>query len=308
MMQEDISEMKEMSYKGFKVGDENVRASNGELRCPYCACKDRDYDYTSLLQHAIRVSEGSLSVEQRAKHSAMARYLAIDLSNQSPQIYSDEEWVPPKRTKRSTSVTARKNNPKGKAICRATVSAQEVAIAKREMNVLITKERVSNDEVQGVRKELIKGLSESGSNHGSIGIKRIGELDHDVFINELVMRMPPGDIVIKGIELCTLWQEKIKDPHWYPFQIIEDASGKHQRLIKEDDLTLQSLKDELGEEIHNMVVDALTEYHNSSGCYMAPELWNFREKRKASLQEVIRFIFKLPAVKQTPKPRKQTKG
>ncbi|XP_047952252.1 factor of DNA methylation 1-like [Salvia hispanica] len=344
MGEEDISEMKEMLYKGFKAGNEKVKASDGKFACPYCACKDQDYDYVSLLQHAIRVSEGSLSLHQRARHSAMATYLAIDISYQSPEKYSDDEWVPPKPTKRSRTQVTKKNNSKGKAaahakdVARAEQSEKEAAELKKkldettaktarrqqraketraklerkmdetreEMNVLITKERASNDELQGVRKELIKGFRESSS-RGHIGLKTIGELDHDAFINHLVMRMPPGDNVIRGVELCTEWEEKIKDVHWHPFNISEDANGKPQRSINEEDRVLVSLKEEFGEEIHDMVVDAVTEIHDhtfSGSC----ELWNFQDKRKASLVEVVHSLFKLPAAKRTSKQRKQTKG
>lgn len=189
---------------------------------------------------------------------------------------------------------------------------------------------------------IIQGLSDiQHNNHVRIGIKRMGELDRDVFVNELEMRMPPGEIVIKAVELCTLWEEKIKDPQWYPFKVTEDDKGKPQvdinsiiqfassltvgcivsidsvvclmqRSLKEDDLTLQSLKEEWGIEIHDVVVEALTEIqeHNPSGCYMVPELWNFSAKRKASLDEVIRAIFELQAVKAKPRtqPRKTLKG
>lgn len=170
--------------------------------------------------------------------------------------------------------------------------------------------------------------------HGvdGIGIKKFGELDPEDFISELREKIPPGDILIKGVELCTLWQEKIKDPHWYPFQIIEDDKGMpqvdlneifhqsalsnmttfssklvsiFQRFVKKDDVLLQALKEEWGRGIHDAVVDALTDLqeHNPSGCYMVPELWNFRAKRKAAPTEVIRHIFKLRAAKATPKPK-----
>lgn len=83
-----------------------------------------------------------------------------------------------------------------------------------------------------------------------------------------------------------------------------------QRMLKEDDITLQSLKEEWGEEIHDLVVEALTELqeHNPSGCYMVPELWNFKEKRKAALDEVIREILQNPAIRVKPRtqPRKRT--
>lgn len=95
-------EYKEHSYKLFQLRDYKVRASNGEFRCPFCACKDEDdYEYTHLLQHAIRVAEGSINGKQRAKHAAMARYLAVDLvdladeAKAEDQQVSDEDWVAP---------------------------------------------------------------------------------------------------------------------------------------------------------------------------------------------------------------------
>lgn len=106
-----VKEYKELSYKLFKLRDYKVKASNGDFRCPFCACKDDDeHDYTNLLQHAIRVAEGSITWKQRAKHSAMARYLAVDLANEvkAESEESDEDWVAPTPNKRSRSDTTTK--------------------------------------------------------------------------------------------------------------------------------------------------------------------------------------------------------
>lgn len=103
-----VEEYKEMSYKLFKLQDHKVKASNGEFRCPFCACKDEDdYAYTNLLQHAIRVAEGSITGKQRARHAAMARYLAVDLADEfkAESEQSSEEWVASTPTKRSRSDT-----------------------------------------------------------------------------------------------------------------------------------------------------------------------------------------------------------
>lgn len=172
-------------------------------------------------------------------------------------------------------------------------------------------------------------LLENDHYSSTIGIKRIGELDSKVFIDKMRHKMRrrkqilPGDVETKGLELCTSWQEKIKDPNWHPFHIVEDDNGipqvrgyifdklhcrgrqwnvTHafsgcviQRVVKEDDVTLQALKKEWGVEIHDAVVKALTEIreYNPSGCYVVPELWNFVEDRKAALDEAIRHISRL---------------
>lgn len=71
----------EESYKLFKRHVYRVRRCMGEFMCHFCASKEAaDNSYSSLLQHSIRVAVGSLDRMQRAKHYAMARYLAFDLA------------------------------------------------------------------------------------------------------------------------------------------------------------------------------------------------------------------------------------
>lgn len=58
------------------------------------------------------------------------------------------------------------------------------------------------------------------------------------------------------------------------------------------DEKLKNLKDEYGEQVLNAVTSALTEMnqYNPSGRYIVPELWNFRENRKATLKEGVSHI------------------
>lgn len=67
-----------------------------------------------------------------------------------------------------------------------------------------------------------------------------------------------------------------------------------QRVIDDNDEKLKELKDEFGDEVHTSVTTALLEIaeYNPSGGYIIPELWNFKEGRKASLKEVIQYVLR----------------
>ncbi|KAL2456746.1 Factor of DNA methylation 1 [Forsythia ovata] len=109
---------------------------------------------------------------------------------------------------------------------------------------LLTKELLSNDELQKARKELITGLNEMlNSSRVNIGIKRMGEIDEKAFQNIVKHKFPPEEAEIKTIELCSLWQEKLKNPDFYPFKIIHN-DGKHEEVLYKDDESQYKLKDE----------------------------------------------------------------
>lgn len=155
---------------------------------------------------------------------------------------------------------------------------------------LIVKERMSNEELQEARKELINGLKDF-SNRGNIGIKRMGELDSLVF-QEACKRKYPEDIAEdKAAELCSLWDEYLRDPEWHPFRVV-GVDGDHKEVIDETDEKLRSLKNEWGDDVYNAVTTALKEIneYNPSGRYITTELWNNKEGRKATLQEGVSYI------------------
>lgn len=67
-----------------------------------------------------------------------------------------------------------------------------------------------------------------------------------------------------------------------------------QKILDENDKDLNKLKLEWGDEIYNSIIAALKDLdeYNASGRYVVPELWNIKEDRKATLKEVINFIFR----------------
>lgn len=65
-----------------------------------------------------------------------------------------------------------------------------------------------------------------------------------------------------------------------------------QETIDDGDARVKELKDVWGDEVYKAVTTALLELNdcNPSGRYAVQELWNFKENRKASLKEGIRYI------------------
>ncbi|EOY18110.1 XH/XS domain-containing protein, putative isoform 3 [Theobroma cacao] len=85
---------------------------------------------------------------------------------------------------------------------------------------LIVRERKSNDELQEARKELINGLKEISS-RAHIGVKRMGELDSKPFFEVMKRRYNEEQAEERASELCSLWDEYLKDPDWHPFKRIK---------------------------------------------------------------------------------------
>ncbi|XP_015956518.1 protein INVOLVED IN DE NOVO 2 [Arachis duranensis] len=155
---------------------------------------------------------------------------------------------------------------------------------------LIVKERKSNEELQEARKELVEGLKELPA-QGNIRVKRMGQLDGKPFLEFFARRYNEEEAEERASELCSLWEEYLKDPDWHPFKVIT-IDGKETEIIKEDDEKLNGLKNEMGEGAYNAVVAALTEInaYNPSGRYIISEIWNYAKGRRATLEEGVEFL------------------
>ncbi|CAJ2660908.1 unnamed protein product [Trifolium pratense] len=171
---------------------------------------------------------------------------------------------------------------------------------------LVVQERKTNDELQDARKTLTSWIGCPNA-RAIISVKMMGKLDikpfeeaaerklsDDVNMKAATKTKLSSEVKLKAIEWCSQWEEYLKDPSWHPFKIVIDKEGNSKEILDEEDEKLKSLKEELGDEVHDAVATALKEMneYNPSGRYTVPELWNFREGRKASLKEGVCHLMK----------------
>ncbi|KAM1757034.1 hypothetical protein ACFX11_006334 [Malus domestica] len=173
---------------------------------------------------------------------------------------------------------------------------EELGNNKALNGVLIVNEHGKNVELQEARKALIIGLSDSTS-QTCIGLKRMGELDNKPFRSALKRPCPSkggAGLDDKAKKLCSLWEQHLRDPNWQPFRIIMNEQQKPTEFIDEQDEKLKGLREEFGEQVFQAVKTALAELneYNPSGRFPVPELWNFKEKRKATVTFELLDVFK----------------
>ncbi|XP_050277248.1 protein INVOLVED IN DE NOVO 2-like [Quercus robur] len=130
---------------------------------------------------------------------------------------------------------------------------------------LIVKERKSNDELQEAQNELVNDLKDLAS-RAHIGVKRVGELDSKPFHEAMRRKYNEEEAEDRASELCSLWEEYLKDPDWHPLKVIT-VVGNHQQVIDEEHEKLNDRRKELGDEVYNAVTAALMEIneYNPSG-------------------------------------------
>lgn len=64
-------------------------------------------------------------------------------------------------------------------------------------------------------------------NRSTIGVKRMGELDGKPFLEAMKRKYREEEAEDRAMELCSLWEEYLKDPDWHPFKVTM-VDGKHK--------------------------------------------------------------------------------
>lgn len=54
----------------------------------------------------------------------------------------------------------------------------------------------------------------------NIGIKRMGVIDFKAFTNAYKQRSLEEDADVSAAELCSLWENEIKNSDWHPFRVV----------------------------------------------------------------------------------------
>lgn len=68
------------------------------------------------------------------------------------------------------------------------------------------------------------------SGRAHIGVKRMGELDNKPFHEACKRKYGVAEPEERALELCSLWEEFLRDSEWHPFKVVE-IEGKHQVSI-----------------------------------------------------------------------------
>jgi len=148
----------------------------------------------------------------------------------------------------------------------------------------------SNHHLEVLRETLIKGFMElEGARN--FGVKEMGKLNEKPFQAACAVSLPPEEAELAASELYSIWEKLLNEPSWKPFQIVAVGGDCQNEIIDVDDEKLQELRREWGEGPYKSVVDALMERkeYNSNGVFTY-DLWNYKEGRKATLEEVIEYL------------------
>ncbi|KAI3901881.1 hypothetical protein MKW92_032304, partial [Papaver armeniacum] len=94
--------------------------------------------------------------------------------------------------------------------------------------------------------------------------------------------------ITESVQLCSFWESNLRDQSWHPFKIIE-VQGKQEEVIDGDDELLKGARDEFGEEVYKAITAAAMELNEYNPNVREPvqEIWNFKEKRRATTKEAI---------------------
>ncbi|KAK3163877.1 hypothetical protein QOZ80_1AG0009590 [Eleusine coracana subsp. coracana] len=138
-----------------------------------------------------------------------------------------------------------------------------------------------------------EGIGENMLGHMNIGIKRMGEINYLSLRKACLRKYRKDEAEVNASILASFWSQELRKPSWHPFKVVE-IGGRLKEVINDDDAKLKLMQDEFGDDACNAVKTALTmelNEYNPSERQPVPEFWNFGKGRKATVEEILKFMF-----------------
>ncbi|TKW03024.1 hypothetical protein SEVIR_7G041600v4 [Setaria viridis] len=160
-------------------------------------------------------------------------------------------------------------------------------------NRIIAEDCERRRELSEIRKKLVEVFGNIDHHRQHIRIKMMGQINDQAFLDAAHSKHPNCIIARdEAVKNCSVWQKKIEDPFWHPYKMITE-DGPSEEVLNDEDETLKKLK-ACGKEIYEAVTEALKEMddYNRSGRSVVPELWNYKEGRKATVLECVEYLGK----------------
>ncbi|KAJ1396784.1 putative domain XH [Sesbania bispinosa] len=104
-----------------------------------------------------------------------------------------------------------------------------------QLNKQLEESKALNDQRQkNFIEEIQKSLRDMFRGRSQLGIKRMGELDPKPFQNLCSQKYSSEQWQEMSAQLCSSWEENLKNPAWHPFKTIE-VNGILQEILDEND-------------------------------------------------------------------------
>ncbi|KAL5098623.1 hypothetical protein RYX36_002950 [Vicia faba] len=136
---------------------------------------------------------------------------------------------------------------------------------------LVIQEHKTNDELQDARKKLIIWIGvPKCTSRVIISVKRMGDLDIKPFRgtfyreHKAAQRKIAEERRMKALQWYSQCEDYLRDLSWHPFKIVTDKEGNSKGILDENDEKLKSLKDDLGDEVHDAVISSSSANANIS--------------------------------------------
>ncbi|KAM7492028.1 hypothetical protein LguiA_034949 [Lonicera macranthoides] len=248
-------ELKELKEHGYineleqKILVEEKEKLKNEIESFEQRIKDLEHEYLNNLEVNELMKESQEKVINGYTHEQEEKKLMAEEEEekdgneiQRKEFHWQEKGVEENEMEESNLMA---DKDKTELIEKLKVEENENQCLNNDIQVLMLKERISNDELQEARKEAIKGLSDTLSNRTLFVIKRMGEIDIKPFQEMCKQKYSSGEWEEQCVKLCSAWAENVKDPQWQPFKkaTVNGRLQKQQNgLIEEQPFSVMTFR------------------------------------------------------------------